>query len=63
MSQFSYSSLVWMFHDRGVTAKTNQIYERAIRIVYQGQTSSFEELLITDNSVFIHQQNLQLACI
>ena len=60
MSQFSYCLLIWMFHDRRVNANTNNIHERPLRIAYQDRTSSFEELLITDNSVSIHQRNLQL---
>ena len=60
MSQFSYRPLIWMFRDRRVNAKINHIHERALRIAYQDRTSSFEELLITDNSVSIHQRNLQL---
>ena len=60
MSQFSYCPLIWMFHDRRVHAIINHIRERALRIAYQDRTSSFEELLITDNSVSIHQRNLQL---
>ena len=60
MSHFSYYPLIWMFHDRRVNTKINYIHERALRIAYQDRTSSFEELLITDNSVSIHQQNLQL---
>ena len=60
MSQFSYCPLIWMFHDIRVNAKINLIHERALRIAYQDRTSSFEELLITDNSVSIHQRNLQL---
>ena len=60
MSQFSYCPLIWMFHDRHINAKINQIHERALRIAYQDHTSSFEELLITDKSVSVHQRNLQL---
>ena len=60
MSQFSYCPLIWMFHDRRVNAKINHVHERALRIAYQDWTSSFEELFITDNSVSIHQRNLQL---
>ena len=58
MSQFSYCPLIWMFHDRHINAKINQIHERALRIAYQDHTSSFEELLITDKSASIHQRNL-----
>ena len=32
----------------------------SIRITYLDRNSSFEELLINDNSISIHQQNLQL---
>ena len=60
ISQINYCPLIWMFHDRGVNAKSNHIHERALRVAYQDPTSSFEELLITDNSVCIHQRNLQL---
>ena len=60
MSQFSYCLLIWMFHDRHVHAKINYIHERALRIAYQDRPSSFEELLIKDNSVSIHQRNLQM---
>ena len=60
MSPFSYCPLIWMIHDRRVKAKINHIRERALQIAYQDRTSSFEELLITENSVSIHQRNLQL---
>ena len=60
MSNFSYCPSIWMFRDRCVTQKLTQINERALQIAYQDRTSSFEELLITDNSVSIHQRNLQL---
>ncbi len=61
MSQFSYFPLIWMFHDRHINAKINQIHERALSIAYQDHTSSFKKgLLITDKWVFIHQRNLQL---
>ena len=60
LSQFSYCPMmIWMFHDRCVKTKINYIHERALRKAYQDRTSSFEELLITDNSVSIHQRNLQ----
>ena len=36
------------------------LYESTLRIACQDFTSSFAELLINDNSVSIHQRNLQL---
>ena len=37
--------LPWMCHSRKANAKINHTHERALRIVYKGNNSSFEELL------------------
>ena len=58
-SQFSYSPLTWMFHDRSMHHKINKVHERALRIVYQDNTSSFEELLIKDKSFKVHHRNIK----
>ena len=34
ISQFSYFSLVWMFHSRTNNIKINRLHERCLRIVY-----------------------------
>ena len=57
-SQFGFSPLVWMFHDRGVNAQVNKIHERALRFVYEDDIRSFEELLEMDGSVNIHHRNI-----
>ena len=62
-SQFGDCPLVWMFHSRTLNSRINRIHERALRIVYLDYTSSFEELLIKDKSVKIHEKNLQLLVI
>ena len=59
-SQFSYCPLIWMFHSRRLNNKINSIHERALRITYQDNTSTFQELLNKDNSVSIHLRNLQV---
>ena len=59
-SQFSYCPLIWMFHSRRLNNKINSIHERALRITYQDNASTFEELLNKDNSVSIHHRNLQV---
>ena len=59
-SQFSYCPLVWMFHSRKMNNRINRIHERALRLVYQDHVSTFDELLDKDNSVTIHQKNLQV---
>ena len=58
-SQFSYCPLIWMFHSRNLNNKINRIHERALRLVYQNNLS-FSELLDLDNSVTVHQKNLQV---
>ena len=58
-SQFSYCPIVWMFHSRKLNERINHIHERALRIVYKDFNSSFQELLIEDNSLNIHHRNLQ----
>ena len=64
-SQFSYCPLVWMFHKRELNNRINRLHERSLRLVYQEQSSllSFEELLLIDKSVTIHQRNLQFLAI
>ena len=45
-SKFGYCPLVWMFHSRKSNNRVNKIYERALRLVYKDNVSSFTELLI-----------------
>ena len=49
-----------MFHSRRLNNKINSKHERALRITYQDNTSTFQELLNKDNSVPIHHRNLQV---
>jgi len=62
-SQFAYSPLTWMFHDRGLEHLINRVHERALRCVYLDDTSSFSELLKKDNSFSIHHRNIQSMAI
>ena len=62
-SQFLNYPLLWMFCSRNINDKINHIHERALQLVYLDYTSSFEELLRKDNSVTIHQGNIQLLAI
>ena len=59
-SQFSYCPLIWMFHSRRLNNKISSIHERALRITYQDNASTFQELLNKDNSVSIHHRNGQV---
>ena len=62
-SQFSYCPLLWMFCSRKLNHKINRLHERALRIAYADYTSSFEDLLIKDGTVTIHQRNLRVLAI
>ena len=58
-SQFGYCPIVWMFHSRKMNNRINKIHERSLRIVFNDNTSSFRDLLVKDNSVTIHERNIQ----
>ena len=62
-SQFGYCPLVWMFHSRKLNNRINKIHERALRIVYNDDLSSFDELLNRDSSFTIHSRNIQAIAI
>ena len=57
-SQFGYCPLVWMFYNREINNKINHLHERALRIIYKDNTSTFEELLEKDNSFSVHHRKL-----
>ena len=59
-SQFSYCTLVWICHSRANNDKINRLHERCLRIIYSDKRSSFETLLEKDDSVSVHNQNLQI---
>ena len=52
-----------MFHSRKLNNKINKLQERALRIVYNDYNSSFQTLLDKDNSVSVHDYNLQTLAI
>ena len=58
ISQFKYCHLTWMFHNRTINNKINRLHERALRLAYDDENSSFHQLLILDNSVTVHHGNL-----
>ena len=53
-SQFGYCPLKWVIHSGTMNKKNlNSIRERTLRMVYQDDTSTFDELLYKDNFVKI----------
>ena len=59
-SQFSYCPLVWMSCSRQSNNLINKIHERSLRISYNDQKTSYQNLLETHNELTIHQRNLQV---
>ena len=45
--------------NRSLNTKINRLQGRCLRIVYNDKKSNFNELLVKDDSVSIHHQNLQ----
>ena len=48
-----------MFHSRTLNNRINNIHERALRLTYKDNQSSFKELLEKDHSVTVRHKNLQ----
>ena len=57
--QFKYCQIVWMFHSRRTNSKINRLHERALRIVYDDDVSTFHQLLAMDKFSCTHHQNIQ----
>ena len=62
-SQFAFYRLVWMFCSRSSNNRINQVHEGALRIVCNDNSSTFEDLLVKDNSVSTHHRNICLLTI
>ena len=62
-SQFNYCPLIWICNNRTNNRKINRLHERCLRIIYNDKQSSFIKLLEKDNSVSVHQRNLQVLAI
>ena len=59
-SQFGYCPLVWICCNRNCNNRINYLHERALKMVYNDNVSSFEDLLQRDQSVSIHHRNIRL---
>ena len=59
-SQFNYCILIWMFHSRQLNNRINKIQETALRLPHKDNKLTFDDLLKLDNSVTIHQRNIQI---
>ena len=48
-----------MFHSLRTNKKINKLHQRTLRIIYDGNVSTFVQLPTTDKSFCIHHQNIQ----
>ena len=62
-SQFRYCSLTWMLYSRKSNSKINLFHERALRMIYNDQISSFQERHEKDNYFYVHHVNIQSLAI
>ena len=61
-SQFKYCPLKWMLYSWSANIKINKLHESALKLEYDGYTSTFEELLEKDNSFTVHHYHIQTLC-
>jgi len=48
-----------MLHSRKLNNRINKLQYRALKLTYQDENSSFDDLLERDNSFTIHERNIQ----
>ena len=48
-----------MLHSRILNNRFNKIHKRALQVVYNDNVSTFEEMFQKDDSVTIHEKNIQ----
>ena len=56
----SYSPPISMCHSRMINNHIKKLHKRAFRLVYNDENSFFQQLLERDNSVTIHEINIQI---
>ena len=62
-SSLNYCPLIWMVQNRTLKNKINKLHERALRLVNKNDDVTFQELLVMDNSVTVHEKNLRDAVV
>ena len=58
-SQFSFAPLVWMLCGKDANKKINRVHYKFLQILYEDDTSTFEQLLDKHNAFTVHQRNIQ----
>ena len=62
-SQYSHCPLIWMFVGKKINRKINHLQERALRMIYNDYSSSFQDFLLNDKTVTFHQKNIRRVAI
>ena len=57
--QFNDCLTIWMLHRRSLNNKINRLHQCCLRMIYNDK----QELLVKDNSLPIHHQNIQRLAI
>ena len=55
-----YNPLMWMFHSRNLNNKINRMHKKFPWIIFNDNTSSYEELLEIENPVSLYLRNLHI---
>ena len=59
-SQFSYTTLIWVFAEKTLTNKICKIHPRILQMVYNEYIKSHKELLQLNSNVPIHQRHFSI---
>ena len=51
---------IWMFRSSQLNNRINKIHEKDLKLLYEDKRLTFNDLFELDNSVTVHQQNLQI---
>ena len=62
-STFKYYPLIWMFCGKIVNDSIDRVHKRALRILIDDHESMFEVLLVKNDEINIHTQNLRVLMI
>ena len=57
-TQFNYCPVVWVFRSRSLNNEINRLHERCLRMICNDKRSNFDVLLVKDNSISTHHNNI-----
>ena len=58
MSAFKYCPLIWNFSSKTESKSINEIHKRTLRLIYDTEDATFEDVLEKDKSRTIHEENI-----